>query len=275
MKDGVHLSSNVAQTFSEILGASLRHVVNKNDVKGGNFHQVYTTENAIDRLLNEHDDLIESVSPLPDVLKIKEELRAKVRPHRERNGDEMFECDMEVFLADGVKNADITAEDLSAETGLDFTAETYEFLVSHAELKLGEMESIANIISKDPRVAFVTVRPQMQLWNHFGAMVLQGGGPVDAQDTTETFAFHDVGINGETQVVGVADSGLDYGSCFFQDQSSPISTLAQGTEFEDLSQRKILQYIAFADGKLTLQSSLILVSLSLSPLRSTHHDTLK
>ena len=265
MKDGVHLSSNVAQTFSEILGASLRHVVNKNDVKGGNFHQVYTTENAIDRLLNEHDDLIESVSPLPDVLKIKEELRAKVRPHRERNGDEMFECDMEVFLADGVKNADITAEDLSAETGLDFTAETYEFLVSHAELKLGEMESIANIISKDPRVAFVTVRPQMQLWNHFGAMVLQGGGPVDAQDTTETFAFHDVGINGETQVVGVADSGLDYGSCFFQDQSSPISTLAQGTEFEDLSQRKILQYIAFADGKLTLCLTL---SLS-SPLHSS------
>jgi len=220
--------------------------VNKNDVKGGNFFQVYCMEEAIDRLLEEHDDLIESVSPLPDSLKIKAELRAKVRPHRERTGDEVFEVDIEVFLADGVKSAEIAAEDISSETQLDFEVVTYEFLVSHVELTLGEMENVASIVSKDPRVSLVTIRPQMQLWNHFGSMVLQDGGPTTGNQPN--FPFHDAGINGETQVVGVADSGLDYGSCFFQDQGRQISTLAQGTEFEDLSQRKILQYIAFADG---------------------------
>ena len=264
MKDNVHLSSSLAEKWSEILGASLRHVVNKNDVKGGNFFQVYCMEETIDRLLEEHDDLIESVSPLPDSLKIKAELRAKVRPHRERTGDEVFEVDIEVFLADGVKSAEIAAEDISSETQLDFEVVTYEFLVSHVELTLGEMENVASIVSKDPRVSLVTIRPQMQLWNHFGSMVLQDGGPLTGNQPN--FPFHDAGINGETQVVGVADSGLDYGSCFFQDQGSQISTLAQGTEFEDLSQRKILQYIAFADGTFLYLSN---------TLHHTHTHTLK
>ena len=251
LQDKVHLTQKQATQISSLLGAKLKHVINKPDVVGGSFFQVYTTESAIDRLLDEFEHLIQSVSPLPDELKIDSVVRALVRAHPERSGKEIFEHNIEVFLADGVKNPDIVAEDISFETKLNFKVETYEFLHADAEMKLSEIQNIANILSQDPRVLKVTVRPQMELMNHWGAQILQSGsqgGPANGDATYEAYPFHTRGIIGDTQVVGVADSGLDYGSCYFQDQSRPISTLAQGTEFEDLSQRKILQYIAFADG---------------------------
>lgn len=163
--------------FSNILGgANVHHVVNKRDVKGGHFIQVYATEDKIDELIASQRDLIQSVSPLPNEMKIDPFLRASARVHPiDRTGEEKYTIDMHVFLADGVRNTEVVANDIEEDTGFEWKVVTHEFLSLNKVMTLSRMEKLAQIISMDPRVLRVTVRPQMELWNHFGSMVLQGG----------------------------------------------------------------------------------------------------
>jgi subtilisin family serine protease len=64
-----------------------------------------------------------------------------------------------------------------------------------------------------------------------------------------SFPLWEHGITGMNQVVGVADSGLDELSCFFNDGDRPvtISRGAQPSSVNDFSHRKVVQYHAFAD----------------------------
>lgn len=55
-------------------------------------------------------------------------------------------------------------------------------------------------------------------------------------------------VSGSTQVVGVADTGVDDLSCFFRDDTNgqtPRSTYTNPTF--DTKYRKVIQYVAYAD----------------------------
>lgn len=58
----------------------------------------------------------------------------------------------------------------------------------------------------------------------------------------------DRGIRGENQIVGVGDSGLATKNCQFNDPNRPVPTIPRGTTHNDASHRKVIQYVAFADG---------------------------
>ena len=61
--------------------------------------------------------------------------------------------------------------------------------------------------------------------------------------------YREVGLTGAGQVCGVADSGVNDVSCFFLDDSKayPTVTTSRNGELQPL-RRKIIQYVAYADG---------------------------
>ena len=67
--------------------------------------------------------------------------------------------------------------------------------------------------------------------------------------STSDFRFWDAGLRGEGEVVGVADSGIDMRSCMFRDDSHPTpQPFPTGTTYSNRQHRKVIQYVAHADG---------------------------
>ena len=58
-----------------------------------------------------------------------------------------------------------------------------------------------------------------------------------------------MGIHGEGEIIGVGDSGLDAGHCFFENAQGDTAT---GQTFGP-NHRKIVGYRAYADGEATGQ----------------------
>ena len=58
----------------------------------------------------------------------------------------------------------------------------------------------------------------------------------------------DRGIQGENQIVGVGDSGLAVKNCQFVDPGRPVGLVQTGTTLNDNAHRKVIQYVAYADG---------------------------
>ncbi len=62
------------------------------------------------------------------------------------------------------------------------------------------------------------------------------------------YPYHDVGLNGSNQVIGIGDTGLDEYSCFFSNEDGSIVERSSydNPTFDD-SKRKVIQYINYAD----------------------------
>ncbi|GMH52978.1 hypothetical protein TL16_g01349 [Triparma laevis f. inornata] len=78
-----------------------------------------------------------------------------------------------------------------------------------------------------------------QKWNDEASWILQSG------NKTRHTPFWDRGILGTGVVAGVGDSGLDYQSCYFYDESVEVTFSEQ--LYENAAHRKVVQYVAFAD----------------------------
>lgn len=81
--------------------------------------------------------------------------------------------------------------------------------------------------------------------NHFNKGIVQTRAYVE-----NNYPYHDVGLDGTGQIIGVGDTGIDELSCFFRNSDSSLvtrSTISNPTF--DLSKRKVIQYISYADGQ--------------------------
>lgn len=95
----------------------------------------------------------------------------------------------------------------------------------------------------DHRVVRIMVTPEHRLLNDRARGITQSGTVGD-----EPYAA--LGLNGDGQVVGVADSGLDDLSCFFIDtygEKTPRSRAINPKT--NIGRRKVIQYVAFADDR--------------------------
>ena len=69
-------------------------------------------------------------------------------------------------------------------------------------------------IAANPEVHFVEQVQEMRLLNNYGKEVTRGA----------TLSSSNLsGLTGDGQIVGVADSGLDYDSCFFRDDAEVVT----------------------------------------------------
>jgi subtilisin family serine protease len=111
---------------------------------------------------------------------------------------------------------------------------------------VGCLTRLIEIAAMDPRVLSVTVEDQPILLNYAAKGILQSG-----EFGVEPFTS--MGLTGDGEVVGVADSGLNDLSCFFYDDSkkytSPHVTRSTIVSFViEANRRKVIQYVANADG---------------------------
>jgi len=101
-------------------------------------------------------------------------------------------------------------------------------------------------LAADPHVLSVSIERSPELLNYAARGVLQAG-----QVGVEPFTA--LGLTGEGEVVGVADSGLNDLSCFFLDTTGAYSS-KQTTRstisniVTESNRRKLIQYVAYADG---------------------------
>jgi len=116
-------------------------------------------------------------------------------------------------------------------------------LISLKGLKTSDLVTGAAVVNSQPECSWMAPEPVYNVTNKYAKWITQTGVPGKT-------AIWDRGLHGEGQIVGIADSGLDHGSCFFNDAAKTVvvkTGVAGGPLFEDTTHRKIVQYRAFAD----------------------------
>lgn len=111
------------------------------------------------------------------------------------------------------------------------------------------MVKLAQWMSEQPAVHFVEQREKMTVKNKWARSVLQNGINLANYSTRTGLISWDFQLDGTGQIVGVADDGLDYNSCYFYDSakgSAPFRSFGTGTppaNAGDITQRKVVQYV--------------------------------
>ncbi|KAJ8601397.1 hypothetical protein CTAYLR_005012 [Chrysophaeum taylorii] len=100
----------------------------------------------------------------------------------------------------------------------------------------------ARVLAASPNVTRVGSQPRHERLNYEARWIVQS----DDARLESTPLYDRDGLLGENIVVGCADSGLDYESCFFYDPDVPVNFDAAST-FESTRHRKIRQYVGSAD----------------------------
>ena len=103
-----------------------------------------------------------------------------------------------------------------------------------------------------PSLYFISEHVNLQLMNKEATNIVQSGTTSDNGGST---SFWDKGLNGKGVTVGVADSGLDYYSCYFYDASIQMKFEdEEDAELEGIfpvfsssNHRKIKEYFAYVD----------------------------
>ncbi|CAM9613438.1 unnamed protein product, partial [Ectocarpus sp. 13 AM-2016] len=93
-----------------------------------------------------------------------------------------------------------------------------------------------------PEVSYVDDLPQVFELNVEAAWITQSG-----EETA--YSMWNEGIDGSTEIIAMADSGLDVNSCFFTEDHTVdnIDCSSWSNPVFDLTKRKIVQYVGFVD----------------------------
>lgn len=104
-------------------------------------------------------------------------------------------------------------------------------------------------LADEPGVLRVAPRPPPMVRNARGAALIQSSANADSAYADATPVW-DMGVTGVGEIVGVADTGLDTASCFFSASSGAtgVTRSPSSSPTFDLSQSKVVQYVAFVDG---------------------------
>jgi hypothetical protein len=100
--------------------------------------------------------------------------------------------------------------------------------------------------SSDSRVVSVTAQSIPRLLNYLARGICQSG-------ESATAPLSAAGLTGAGEIVGVADSGLNDGSCYFWDNSGAynsnrVARRSIGSTYVEGNRRKVIQYVSYADG---------------------------
>ena len=101
--------------------------------------------------------------------------------------------------------------------------------------------AIAEALAEEPEVMWVEPHQEFQVMNKEAAEITQSGLPGG-----ET-PIWDMGLHGEGEIIGVGDSGLDTGHCYFEEATGG----AAADQAYGPNHRKVVAYRAYADGVAT------------------------
>ena len=100
------------------------------------------------------------------------------------------------------------------------------------------LANIVVLLSADKGVSRMALSKPPQVSNDVARRITQSAG------ITEPYSV--AGLNGTGIVVGVADTGLDEMSCYFNDVKGIIPRSSMLAPFTDLTKRKVVQYVDFS-----------------------------
>ena len=242
------------------------------DLPGGcAYFQLYLTP-AQAALFGTHASLVRDFAalfPVPDALKMSPEL-AVGGANGARSGTfsialspgALGTMDDTKALANAWQSALSSVGGCDAAAGAcQFTAESTDTIsvkgIPDAAAAGGGGESAieagARIVMAQEQAMFMEPAVKYTTSNKYAQWVVQAGG--GGEEATEATPQPTVrrqpllwarGLHGEGEMVGVADSGLDHESCFFRDDTVPI-TPALNRVNNSPNHRKVKQYAAFAD----------------------------
>jgi hypothetical protein len=90
-------------------------------------------------------------------------------------------------------------------------------------------------------VVSIGVRQNIRLMNDVVRGTVQSGA-------AHMEPFTALGLSGEGEIIGIADTGLDENSCFFvEDDRKPVARSCIDSPTFDLSKRKVIQYVNYSD----------------------------
>lgn len=120
-----------------------------------------------------------------------------------------------------------------------------------------QVQDVIEWLAERPAVRWVSPLPRIYLKNRQASVIIQSARPALTSGRGSNGldpSLHPIwaaGIQGQNQVVGQGDSGLDFQHCFFVDPTvdwaSSISIVSRARTFQSETHRKIRLYRAFAD----------------------------
>jgi len=122
-------------------------------------------------------------------------------------------------------------------------AESERALVVEGLMRAEALDVAHFVVESLPEAYWVEPHAEYRQLNSDGVTLTQSG----TEGVGATTPIWDMGIHGEGEVIGVGDSGLDVGHCFFED--APGGTAANQNYGVD--HRKVVAYRAYADGVAT------------------------
>ncbi|MFP4051009.1 MAG: PKD domain-containing protein [Thermoplasmata archaeon] len=147
------------------------------------------------------------------------------------NTSEKVELKLDLIKQTGRFNLIKTMSMLGGKV-LSYNACNLNYDSATVEISSSKIEYLA----RNPSVVKIYEKPEYTLHNELSSWVMQS---YDKEDKTET--VWDKGILGQNQVIGIADTGIDYDHAMFRNSSDEIGEPGP-------SHRKIVLYKEYADG---------------------------
>ena len=110
--------------------------------------------------------------------------------------------------------------------------------------------AVAEALAQEPEVMWVEPHQEFRVFNNDGVSTTQSGTAGfngGRADTAGTTPIWEMGLHGEGEIIGVGDSGLDTGHCFFEEATGG----AAADQTYGPNHRKVVAYRAYADGVAT------------------------
>ena len=187
-----------------------------------------------------------SIQPLISALKVSPEIYTA-----DDDSDVRLTLDGEAS-ADAIKDS---LESICPSCSVEDTSSKYgkELLVKGATNAANLASQIVSHTSIEASLLSLTADAKRNFTNENAAWIIQSGNGTKLAPEDSHTPFWDHNIKGQGITVGVADSGLDHQSCYFYDANYPVTFPSQGDPlisnkkvFEQLSHRKVVQYVGFA-----------------------------
>lgn len=100
------------------------------------------------------------------------------------------------------------------------------------------------VLAADSSTVDIRFRTQKRPFNRFGKGISQSNSYNDSTP------YSAAGLDGRGQLIGVGDSGIDEGSCYFRSEDGlPVARSSYQSPTFNLTKRKVVQYIDYADDK--------------------------
>eukprot|EP00753_Platysulcus_tardus_P001382 PLAT11314.1.p1 GENE.PLAT11314.1~~PLAT11314.1.p1 ORF type:complete len:1096 (+),score=456.19 PLAT11314.1:51-3338(+) len=188
---------------------------------------------------------VEDIVALPLELKMSPDLRMAIEAGREAS----LHIDLAPKCSSSMEESQALVarwnEELATPDAVLFLSGYDAVHVKLADSSTATALSVVGFLAAQPEALYLHLLHTNRVHNKYARFTTWDGSAAAGAGVTQN-PVHAAGITGQGQVVGVADSGLDYNSCFFIDTQNPVQVQRRQT-FTSRNARKVIYYNAYAD----------------------------